>query len=282
MQQLLRVCGQIQEQLQAMQQAAEQSRQEAKQEATQNVAAIVTGLQAFQETSSAERVRELEALQSSNKTMLVLAGTVAGIGILAMLVLTYFQSRTSNCLARLCAALPTDYGPGPSPRRLTRGSPAEQSNRRLLGALEQLDQRIHEFKRAIGSDGNGDSVTGPARVLGDPESSPVSENGQISLLLDKANSLMSSGNVEAALALCDEALVLDPDHPEALVKKGAALERLQKLNEAIECYDRAIAVDSSMTTAYLYKGGLYNRLERFKEALQCYEKALHTHDQRGS
>ena len=76
--------------------------------------------------------------------------------------------------------------------------------------------------------------------------------------------------------------MLDPDHSEALVKKGAALERLQKLNEAIECYDRAIAVDSSMTTAYLYKGGLYNRLERFKEALQCYEKALHTHDQRGS
>ncbi len=77
-------------------------------------------------------------------------------------------------------------------------------------------------------------------------------------------------------------LALDPNHTEALVKKGAALERLHKLNEAIECYDRAIAVDGSMTTAYLYKGGLYNRLERFKEALQCYEKALRTHDQRRS
>jgi len=265
-----------------MQQAAEQIRQEAKQEATQNVAAIVTGLQAFQETLSAQRVRELEALRSSNKTMLVMAGTVAGIGILAMLVLTYFQSRTSNCLAQLCAALPTDYGPGPNPGRLARGNPAQQSNRRLLGALEQLDRRIHEVKRVIGSDGNGDSVTGPARVSGNPESSPEGENGPIWLLLDKANSLVSSGDVDAALAVYEEALALDPDHPEALVKKGAALERLQKLNEAIECYDRAIAVDGSMTAAYLYKGGLYNRLERFKEALQCYEKALHTHDPRDS
>jgi len=282
LQHLLEVCCQIQEQLQAMQLAAEQSHKEAKQEATQNVAAIAAGLQAFQETFSAQRAEELGALQSSNQTMLVVAGTLAGIGILAMLILSYFQSRTSNCLAHICSAVPTNCGPGPGLGRLARGNPTEQSNRRLLGALEQLDQRIHEFKRAIGSDGNGDSARGATRAAGDPESSRVGENGGIPLLLDKANSLMSLGNTEAALAIYDEVLVLDPDHAEALVKKGAALERLQKLNEAIECYDRAIAVDSSMTTAYLYKGGLYNRLERFKEALQCYEKALHTHDQRGS
>jgi tetratricopeptide (TPR) repeat protein len=58
------------------------------------------------------------------------------------------------------------------------------------------------------------------------------------------------------------------------VKKGVALERLRKLNEAIECYDRAIAADGSMTIAYLYKGGVYNRQEKFNEALECYEQAL--------
>jgi len=73
-------------------------------------------------------------------------------------------------------------------------------------------------------------------------------------------------------------LALSPNHPEALVKKGTALERLKKLNEAFECYDRAIAADGSMTIAYLHKGGLCSRLERFKEALDCYEKALRTHN----
>ena len=64
------------------------------------------------------------------------------------------------------------------------------------------------------------------------------------------------------------------------MKKGAALERLRKLDEAIACYDRAIAADGSLTVAYLYKGGLFNRMERFSEALECYEQALHTQEAR--
>jgi len=60
------------------------------------------------------------------------------------------------------------------------------------------------------------------------------------------------------------------------VKKGAALERLKKTEEAIEFYERAIAADHSMTLAWLYKGGVFNQLERFSEALQCYEQALRT------
>jgi tetratricopeptide (TPR) repeat protein len=90
---------------------------------------------------------------------------------------------------------------------------------------------------------------------------------------------LDKSNPEAALARLEEVLSLNPHHSEALVRKGATLERLHKLNEAIECYDQAIAVDDTMTIAYLHKGGLCNRLERFKEALECYEKALRTHDQ---
>ena len=83
---------------------------------------------------------------------------------------------------------------------------------------------------------------------------------------------------EAALACFEEALALDPANTDALVKKGAALERLQRLVEAVDCYDRAIAADKSMTMAYLYKGGVFNRMERYTEALECYERALNTKD----
>jgi len=58
------------------------------------------------------------------------------------------------------------------------------------------------------------------------------------------------------------------------VKKGLALERLQRMEQAIESYDQALAVDGTSTLAYLYKGAVCNRLQRFQEALDCYEKAL--------
>ena len=282
LQQLLQACCRIEQQLHVMQLTAERNHQEAEEEATQNAAAVATGLQAFQETFSAQRARELEVLRWSNKTMLAGAGTLAAFGMLAMVVLTYFQWRTSNCLARLCAGLPAAAEASLDTELLAPGNPVDPSNRQLLGALEQLDQRIQEFKRAIGSNGNGDCASEPAVVSGEAEPGQGDAPRRIPVLLEEAQSLMNLGSTQAALALYDEVLAFDPNHTEALVKKGAALERLQKLNEAIECYDRAIAVDGSMTTAYLYKGGLYNRLERFKEALQCYEKALQAHDQRGS
>ena len=61
---------------------------------------------------------------------------------------------------------------------------------------------------------------------------------------------------------------------EAWIKKGTALERLQRTDEAIIAYDQAIAVDGSIATAYLFKAGVYNRQKKYAEALQCYEKAL--------
>jgi tetratricopeptide (TPR) repeat protein len=247
----------------------------------------------MQETFTAERARDWKAMQRSNSAVLIVAGTFAAIGLLAMLLMTYFQWRTSRSLAGISTAWDLSRGSGaasdvaalgPGDWRLAPGDPAEQSNLRLLDALEQLDKRIDEFKQAISSGGNGAPAVAPngGSAATGSEPSQANEHARVSVLLNKANSLMNLENAEAAVASFDEVLALDPNHTEALVKKGAALERLHKLNEAVECYDRAIAVDSSMTTAYLYKGGLYNRLERFKEALQCYEKALHTHDQRRS
>ena len=81
-------------------------------------------------------------------------------------------------------------------------------------------------------------------------------------------------------ACFDRALERQPDHAETWVKKGSALEKLNRLDDAIACYDRALEANHGMTLAYLYKGGLFNRMERYDEALACYEQALKT--QQGS
>ncbi|SPE61686.1 putative TPR repeat-containing protein [Verrucomicrobia bacterium] len=292
-QQLLGACLQIQEQLQATRLALEQNRQEAKQAATGSTEAFSKGLMDMQEALSAQRTREFEALQRSNNTMVIVAGTFAGVVFLAMLITTYFQWRASNSLAGISTGLPVNRGLGPArkvaalgpgPGGLAPGNSTEAFNSPLLGALEQLDQHLQEFKRAISTGVNNEVAGGPNGGSGAAGSRPskASDHARISPLFKRAHSLMTSGNPEAALACFDEVLALEPNHAEALVKRGAALERLHKLDEAIECYDRAIAADSSLTSAYLYKGGLYNRLERFKEALQCYEMALRTHDQRAT
>jgi tetratricopeptide (TPR) repeat protein len=292
--QLVHTCQRLQEQLQATQVAVEQNRQETKAAAAQNAEALSRGLQGLQEALSAQRAQDFAAWQKSNQTMLITAGAFGAVGLLAMLIMIYFQWRTSDRLAGIPTALfmsrgfasPADVAAlAPGDGRLPLNDAAEQSKRHLLGALDLLDHRIHEFKQAIAAGGDGDpasaQATGPPAAGASRQSQPA-DPARVTELLSQAQSMINSGNPDAAVTCLDEVLALDPDHPEAWVRKGVALERLHKLNEAIECYDRAIARDASMTTAYLHKGGLCNRLERFKEALECYEKALYTQVQRGS
>jgi tetratricopeptide (TPR) repeat protein len=289
LQQLLSLSAQLQEQFQALRLAVEKDQQEAKAAATQNTEAVLQGLQVLQEALSAQRAREFETLQQSNlamersnRAMLLMAGAVAAIGFLALLIMTWFQWRTGNKLAGLSVAWSNPgLASGPATSALGSGDAVEEANARLLGAIGQLDQRLVEFKRVLASGGNGDLGRGSGDVFAAAGSEP-GQDPRVAGLLRQATALMNSDNAEAALACFEEVLALAPNHGESLVKKGALLERMHRLNEAIECYDRAIAADSSMTLAYLHKGGLCNRLERFKEALDCYEKALRTHEQRGN
>ncbi len=291
-QETLRSYLQLQEQLHATQLAIERNRKEADVAATENAKAFAARLQGIEQALASQRAQELEVMQSSNKVMLIVAGLFAALGLLAMLFMAYFQWRTINRLAEIASALPLAHalGSGPPVAALGAGEahlvsvgPPEQSNQRLLGALEQLEKRIHQLEHtAHPPPHEGGSLvqeTGTAAPSnGDTPLAP--EAARITVLLGKGQSLLSLDQAEEALACFDQALALDANHAEALVKKGAALERLRKLDEAIKCYDRAIAADNTLTVAYLYKGGLFNRMERFGEALECYEQALRTQENR--
>jgi tetratricopeptide (TPR) repeat protein len=276
-QETLRSVLRLQEQLSATQLAIERSQQEADAAATRRAEVVDGRLSGIEQNLAAQRTQEMEAIQSSNKVMLTVACVFGGLGCAAMLLTAFFQWRTVNRLTEISTALPAlgaggsfALGPGDS-GRVTVGT-ADQSNQRLLGALDQLEKRIFELEH----------TTRP-HVEGNPSPASVPEGpdaAQITLLLGKGQSLLNLDQNEEAIACFDQVLALDNNHPEALVKKGAALERLRKLEEAIACYDRAIAADNSMTVAYLYKGGLFNRLERFTEALECYEMALRTQENR--
>lgn len=283
------------------QMAIEQNRKEAREAAAQNSDVLAGRLLAIEKALETQRSRELEAMQSSNHLMLLVAGTVAGTGFVAMLLMSFFQWRTVNRLAQISSLPSFGWGParaalGPGDITLGQVGPAEQSSMRLLSAMEQLQKRIHELEHttrtplhdahesnggghaAEGSNTNGGSVGASHRAGSSPDSSE--EANSASVLLGKGQSLLNLDDVQGAVACFDQVLKIDPSNAEAWVRKGTALERLQRLDEAVECYDRALAADGSLTIAYLHKGGLFNRMERFNEALECYEKALRTQEKR--
>jgi len=286
---------QLQEQLHATRLAIENVSAEAKQAAAQNAEELAVRLHALEQAVGAQRAKELEAMQSSNRNMLYVAGAFASIGCVAMLLMGYYQWRTVNRLAELSAGIPAGamalggmrpiaaIGPG-STHDVT-AMPISNPNPELLETIQRLEKRVHELEHASPApltNGSPSSESNGVAHETDDGAPAVAEVKSVSLLLGKGQSLLNMDKAEEALLCFDEALDLEPNNAEALVKKGTALERLRKLNEAIECYDRAIAADNSMTIAYLYKGGLFNRMERFGEALECYEMALKTQEDRGA
>lgn len=282
---------QLQEQLHATQLAVERSRKEAEQAAGETARVLGSRLAAIEETLERQRGRELQAIQDSNRLLLGIAVLFAAGGFLAMSLMVFFQWRAVDRLAALSSGFPATV---PAERRrplaaLETGEAqvvsvgaAEQSNARLLAALENLEKRIDELEQtaraplsapaAKGDGSSSDSTPHPAN--GAPAPAKVTE------LLKKSQALLDTDKPEAALLCLDELLSLDAGHAEAWVKKGAALERLGRMDDAMQCYDRAIARDGSLTIAYLHKGGLFNRLERFDDALACYEQALRTQEKR--
>jgi tetratricopeptide (TPR) repeat protein len=293
----------IEDRLRSNQIATEQNGREAKEAAGRNAELLAKGMRsiedaiAAQEVSVSERhLQGLQVMQNFNRLMIVVGGTFTTVVSLAILMVVYFQWRTSKVWAEISAG---QHGF----RRLGNGSSATlaapgdssaaeagtiaESNSNLLNALGQLETRVQELEQSTGlpvqiqdrdsslaKNGEGSLESNGRPSVDQPEGNG---QGSIATLLAQGRARMKANDWEAALKSFDEVLALEPSHSEALVKKGMALERLKKLDEAFACYDRAIAADDSMTIAYLYKGGLCSRLERFKEALECYEKALRTH-----
>ena len=302
----LRAILDVEAQLKLNQTAIEQNGKEARESAARSVALLSQGLQTLQTTVSEQQralseqnERELRAVQSSTRILGTVGGIFVAVASLALLLVTYFQYRMSKVWAEITGGMPVLPSPSGSAglRQLRSGAPsgggggpAEAGNLQLVRALERLESKVNDLERGSAPasrgwsvefpDGNGGQTSEQLQTVASEASERIltGEQARVSLLLQQGQSRSKQNDWDGALQCFDQVLELDPNHGEALVKKGAALEHLKKLSEAFQCYDRAIAADNSMTIAYLYKGGLCSRLERFKEALDCYEKALLTHD----
>ena len=290
LQQALAAGVRLQERLHGTILAMEQARTEAAAAAKTNAEAIAARLEMLEKSISRQRDDEMRAAQSSTRAMLIASGVFASVGVLALLVTTWFQLRGMNRLAEIASGTQSmrSIGAGPNPSLLGAGGPgqfgSDPSSLRLMEALERMEKRIHELEHTAAAPlPEGE----PARAVRPTVGEAVLVNGngnglhpeaedKLSTLLGKGKALLNLGQAEKALACFNAILVEEPGNAEALFRRGSALERLKRPEEALASYDQALAADPFHTQAHLAKGGVYNQLERFSEALDCFEQAIKT------
>lgn len=296
------------------QQAIDQLRREIEQSAARNAEAITSSLSLIEPTLARMHDRQMEAVQSSNRTILIVAGIFAAVGFLGLIFITLILVRAIGRFSEMAVmAGPRGHllGPvqtagalGTGEMMGARAGAAEQASQRFQGAIEQLQKRILELEHSAQADtaeasparppvtsfpASGKSNVQPAvatlniqsllptpPAASNPGAEPAAPTSRAALLLGKGQALLNLDAAEPALQCFDEVLALEPNNAEALVKKGMTLEKLQDWEQALEYYNRAIAADGSMTVAHLYRGGVCNRLQRYREALESYEQALRT------
>jgi tetratricopeptide (TPR) repeat protein len=288
----LRAYLQLQEQIHDTQLTIERNRLQAQTAAAQEAIALSNRLQAIEQSMATQRAADLEEAQRTNHMLLGVLGLFAAIGLGAVLLMVYFQSRAVSRLADISTALAASRGlafPAAGAIELhehdvlPNGS-VEHSNARLVGLVQHLEKRIAELEQTATvplnephAPSSNDAKNHPELAL---DSAPEDKASPVTTLMERGQSLLSNDRPEDAITCFDEILAAEPNHAEALVKKGTALEKMRQPQEALDCYDRAIAADGTLTIAYLHKGGLCSRLEKYGEAMECYERALHTQEKK--
>lgn len=288
-QQQIRAYLRLQEQLHSTLLAIEQARVDSSAETRTNAEILAARLEFLEKTLAQQREQQLQSMQDSHRTTLLFAGSVVGVGLLALAFTALYQSRGMNRLsdiatnfsqerALLAAVLTPTLGHGE--KLLLANGSLNGAGHAMAGTIERLERRIRELESSAQPSlpfmdvlpANGDPRAGGGRNGG----ANLRGTDQASVLLGKGQVLLNLGQAEGALACFDEAAAVAPGSAEVLVKRGNALERLKRFDEAIACYDRAISLNPAHTQAYLSKGGIYNQQERYSAALECYEEALRT------
>lgn len=277
----------------------EKSRAESQIAAREAGQAMQEKMDSMERALASQREHEAESMARMNRLVIGMAAGFAGTGFVVMIFTAWFFMRTMGKISEINSNLHSQLLALPQFQQAQLGegsgvatNPASQ---RLIGALEQLEQRIRDLEHTSGDVASASSPesleaeTIPPQSATDRSGSPRDEGASqpagddegpsVATLLSKGQRLMELNQASEALACFTQALKQQPGNAEALLKKGTALERLRRLQEAIDAYDGAIAINDSMTMAYLAKGGLCNRMERYSEALECYEKALQSQQQ---
>ena len=86
-------------------------------------------------------------------------------------------------------------------------------------------------------------------------------------LSNRANVLHLMGQVEAALAANDRALAVDPDHIDSRYNRGLMLFELERFDDALACFEQVLAMQPDHPGALGNRGVVMHLLGRFEDAI---------------
>ncbi len=93
-------------------------------------------------------------------------------------------------------------------------------------------------------------------------------------LFKKGINLMADEKLEDAIVLFEQALRIDPDSVETMLKLGYARFHLDDHHEALRVYDRVLDIDVTNPEAWNLKGLVHYEQKRYSKALDSVEKAI--------
>lgn len=235
-----------------------------------NADVLATSIQILEQNTA----NEAESGRRIEQAMFIV-GAIGMLALAAVAMMVFFQLRAATRLIEVVVSSPPRALPvveTNTPLPLPARAAVESSNTRLLGMIERLEKRILGLEQSARAPLEDDPLRGMA------VETPAER--RIEDLIVEGQLFLDTNKPEKALSCFDAALNLQPGLADALIKKAAALEKLERMNDALACYDRAIETEEFATTALLQKGGLLNRMARYEEALHCYERALQTQERK--
>ena len=93
-------------------------------------------------------------------------------------------------------------------------------------------------------------------------------------LFDDGRFELINGNYEKSIEFLNEVLKLEPSHKLALISRGSAFLKQNKIDEAVDDFNRVIDIDPNYARAYHLRGVARETSEDFENALADFSKAI--------
>ncbi|MGI9565614.1 MAG: tetratricopeptide repeat protein [Nitrosopumilus sp.] len=106
------------------------------------------------------------------------------------------------------------------------------------------------------------------------ETSLVDSDYNRKKLFKKGVNLMADEKLEDAIVVFEQALRIDPDNVETLMKLGYARFHLDDHSEALKVYDKILDIDVTNPEAWNLKGLVHYEQKNYSKALDSAEKAI--------
>lgn len=153
----------------------------------------------------------------------------------------------------------------------------------LLGRLQQDPQLVAQLSEQLGIDSNDPQILVDALIrqfeaqqppeTPQPSTEPPSPEA-VQNYFNQGVEQANLGDLEAAIALWDQALAIDPNFAPAWHNRGSALGTIGQLEEAIASFDCALAINDQDIEALNAKGQVLYSLQKWPEAIACWDQVL--------